>query len=250
MYCPKCTLEQDDGSLECPKCGIVFSKYRPRASSGGGPDTELLNRPVTLEEGGVLKALIFDVEPHVNPFYFSGRLLLFLVLVLFGFKFALSSFISTNVVSHFLHLVNLPFHEAGHLFFRPLGRFMTSLGGSLGQLSMPLVCFAALLIVKRDNFGASACLWWFGENFIDLAPYINDARALSLPLLGGNTGRGAPYGFHDWEFILSETGLLRHDHLLAGVAHKLGVLFMALALVWAGYILFKQYENLDRSARP
>ena len=142
----------------------------------------------------------------------------------------------------FWHLVNLPFHEAGHIFFRPLGRFMTSLGGSLGQLLMPLVCLVVFLVKTRDAFAAAFALWWFGENFLDLAPYINDARSLCLPLLGGNTGRTSPYGFHDWEFILKKLGWIQHDHTLAVFAHTFGCILMIFALVWGGYILYKQYQ--------
>jgi hypothetical protein len=246
MLCPKCSFEQSDGNLECAKCGIIFGKYRGTVESGTKLKVGPSQKPLEiLEEKGFVRSLFFDVEPGINPFYFGGRVLLFLLLIILGCKFALSSFTSNNAATHFLHLVNLPFHEAGHLIFRPLGRFMTSLGGSLGQLLMPLVCFIAFLVVKRDAFGASVCLWWFGENFLDLAPYINDARALSLPLLGGNTGRTAPYGFHDWEYILKETGWLRYDQTLAGFAHKFGILLMGLALVWAGFLLFRQYKNLD-----
>jgi hypothetical protein len=154
----------------------------------------------------------------------------------------------TNYVfKSFWHLVNLPFHEAGHIIFRPFGRFITSLGGSLGQLLMPLVCMAVFLIKTRDTFAASFTLWWFGENFMDLAPYINDARSGTLPLLGGNTGRTSPYGFHDWEFILNEAGLMRYDHALAGFAYKFGSLLMMCALVWCGYILLKQYRQLTQT---
>jgi hypothetical protein len=60
--------------------------------------------------------------------------------------------------------------------------------------------------------------------------------------LGGNTGRSSPYGFHDWEFILKEIGWIQHDHALACFAHTLGCLLMIFAIVWAGYILYKQYR--------
>ena len=80
---------------------------------------------------------------------------------------------------------------------------------------------------------------------MDLAPYIDDARSLTLPLLGGNTGRTSPYGFHDWEFILRETGLLRHHQVLANLAHIIGTILMICALAWGGYILITQYKNLD-----
>ena len=87
-------------------------------------------------------------------------------------------------------------------------------------------------------------LWWFGQNFIDIAPYINDARSLTLPLLGGNTGDSAPYGFHDWEFILTEMNLLRYDHSLANLSHKIGVLIMVTSYLWGATILLKQYKGL------
>jgi len=80
---------------------------------------------------------------------------------------------------------------------------------------------------------------------LDLAPYINDARSLTLQLLGGNTGRTSPYGFHDWEFILKESGFIRYDHFLANFSYKLGSILMIISFLWGGYILFKQYKNLN-----
>jgi hypothetical protein len=109
---------------------------------------------------------------------------------------------------------------------------------------MPFICLLVFLVKTRDTFAASFTLWWMGENFMDLAPYINDARSLTMPLLGGNTGRTAPYGFHDWEFILNETGLLRYDHALALFSHRLGSLLIILSFLWGGYILFKQFKNV------
>jgi hypothetical protein len=151
---------------------------------------------------------------------------------------------SNTIGSSFWHLVNLPFHEAGHIIFRPFGRFMTSLGGTLAQLLMPLICLVVFIIKTRDPFGASFSLWWLGENFMDIAPYINDARSLTLPLLGGNIGRTSPYGFHDWEFILKESGLIEYDHLLAHFSYKIGTVLMICAFLWGGYILFQQFKNL------
>jgi hypothetical protein len=104
---------------------------------------------------------------------------------------------------------------------------------------MPAICFCVLLFKTRDAFGASVCLWWFGENFLDIAPYINDARSLSLPLVGGKFGDTSPYGFHDWNFILNETGPLAYDHRFAAVAKGIGTLVMAGALAWALVLLFR-----------
>ncbi|HOD76478.1 MAG TPA: hypothetical protein PKJ17_10645 [Syntrophorhabdaceae bacterium] len=87
--------------------------------------------------------------------------------------------------------------------------------------------------------------WWTGQNFIDMAPYINDARAQQLMLLGGVTGQDVP-GYHDWNNILGRLGLLNLDHTLANTSHVFGSLIMTAAFIWAAIILFMQWKNRDR----
>ena len=94
------------------------------------------------------------------------------------------------------------------------------------------------LLRHGDPFGASVGLWWLGQSLMDLAPYINDARALALPLLGGGTGADRP-GFHDWENILGYLGLLEWDHGIAWFTDTLGESLMLLSLVWAGWLLWR-----------
>lgn len=245
MKCPKCNVEQADQSAECINCGLIFEKYRKVQESRPDSNDPKIEYEEVEPIGEVIRQLLFYVKPETNPLLFGGRVLFFIVIFIWGLKFIFTPMETNYTMQSFWHLVNLPFHEAGHVIFRPLGRFMTSLGGSLGQVLMPLACLAVFLIKARDTFGASFSLWWVGENFMDLAPYINDARSLTLPLLGGNTGRSSPYGFHDWEFILKETGLLRYDHALANFSYKLGAVLMIISFAWAAYILFRQYKNLS-----
>jgi len=246
MECPKCGFEQADQTTECLKCGIIFAKYRqtlrPETKTTTAISTPIETSP---GPGEFIKELLFYVPLETNPWFLGGRAIFLLVMVIWGFKFMVTPMGSDYVMSSFWHLVNLPFHEVGHIIFRLFGRLMTSLGGSLMQVLMPLICMGVFLIKTRDTFAASFTLWWTGENFMDLAPYINDARSLTLPLLGGNTGRTSPYGFHDWEFILKETGLIHYDHTIAGLAHYLGKGVILCALVWGGFILFKQYQHLN-----
>ena len=190
-------------------------------------------------------SLLFNVEQSINPIFFIGRLSIYIFLLIWSWFFLNSSIESNYVGESFMHLINLPFHEAGHIIFKPFGSFITSLGGTLGQLLMPLICMCVLLIKTRDPFGASVAFWWFGENFLDIAPYINDARAGQLPLLGGNFGHSSPYGFHDWEFILTESGFLQYDHLLAKTAFTIGALIILLSLIWGGFLMFKQYLQIQ-----
>ena len=182
MICPKCNFEQIDGNTECLKCGIVFEKYRqyqdPGSTSNASP-TEYEER--TASVGELSRNLLFYVKPETNPLILGVRVLFFLVILIWGLKFIFTPMDSKYLYDSFWHLVNLPFHEAGHIIFRPFGRLMTSLGGSLSQVLMPLVCLAVFLIKSRDTFAAAFALWWTGQNFMDLAPYINDARSLTLP---------------------------------------------------------------------
>jgi hypothetical protein len=70
-----------------------------------------------------------------------------------------------------------------------------------------------------------------------------DARAGELPLLGGNYGKSSPYGFHDWEFILGETGLLAWDKTLAALTLNSGRAIMVLAMVWGAWLLWRGWRR-------
>ncbi len=256
MICPKCQYEQDDTHHECVSCGIVFAKYRA-VQQARQDDPQSVPRPapspdVPEESDGVwsiIGQILFQVPEEVNAIAFWARAVLLVALFVWSWFFILPS-IESNASGHsFMHLVNLPFHEAGHLVFKPFGRIIHSLGGTLGQILMPTICMVVLLIQTRDTFGGAVVLWWIGQNFIDIAPYINDARSLTLPLLGGNIGRSSPYGFHDWEFILKELHLAHYDHFLAGLSHKLGTGIMMVAIAWGVYILLKQHKNIVEIGR-
>jgi len=233
MKCPKCSFEQENGGIECVKCGIVFFKYNRTRQR-----IKYLDQPQSTY-------LIWTRQKDSNPIYRKLRILLLLWLVWISWSFIFSpvSFYGNHAAHSFFHNINLPFHEFGHLLFRPFGRFMHALGGSLGQLLMPLICFGVLLWKTRDAFGAAVCMWWFGESLLDLVSYIDDARSLNMPLLGGNFGYSSPYGFHDWEFILTESGLLQWDHALAKAAHILGSLVMVTAIIWMTLLLFRKHQG-------
>lgn len=152
---------------------------------------------------------------------------------------------SPPIGESFMHWINLVFHEAGHVIFMPFGRFMAILGGTLGQWMIPSVVLCAFVLQTRDTFGATIALWWLGQSFMDVAPYINDARAGQLVLLGGVTGRDRP-GYHDWENILGDLGWMQYDHAIAGIVDTMGEGLMIISFLWGAYVLRLQYKNLDR----
>ena len=132
-----------------------------------------------------------------------------------------------------LHLPDLVFHEAGHILFGFFGQFIMVLGGSLFQFALP-IALAVVFLRQKDQFGGAVCTWWAGQNLLDLAPYIADARALQLVLLGGQTG--AEVEGHDWEYLLTRLGWLRFDQTLGIGARRIGLLLMVASLVWAAVV--------------
>jgi hypothetical protein len=251
MKCPKCGSSQSDRGTECAKCGIVFDKYVLKqnqragtgpvgAHSGPPPDTER----EAAAAASFLKDLLFYVRPEIHVIAYAGRCLVISILIVWGLKFIFIPLESNYAGESFMHLINLPFHEAGHLIFSPFGRFMGVSGGSIMQLLVPLVCFLSFLMKTRDPFAASVGLWWLGESLMDLAPYINDARDLKLVLLGGVTGRDVE-DYHDWEFILRKLGLLEYDHCFARAAHITGAFLMVTMFIWGGFLLYKQFRNIN-----
>jgi hypothetical protein len=181
----------------------------------------------------------FPPLPGPNWPAIAGRAILWLFLAWLTLRFATHSIASNYAGESFLHLVDLVFHEAGHVLFGFFPRFLAVLGGSLTQVLVPLACVAAFWR-QRERFGVAVAAWWAGQNLVDLAPYINDARALQLVLLGGRTG--AEVEGHDWEYLLGAVRLMAWDHVLARLAHLLGLLVMTAALVWAARELKRQYR--------
>jgi hypothetical protein len=159
-----------------------------------------------------------------------GRWLVVAILAALTWRFATAP-LDARVFNSFLHLPNLVFHEAGHVLFSPFGRFMTMLGGSAFQVLVPVICAIAFAYQHQNWFGSAVCSWWTGQNFVDLAPYIADARRLQLVLLGGRTG--AEVEGHDWEYLLSTLGWLHLDQSLGRMAHAVGTIIMLVALAWA-----------------
>jgi hypothetical protein len=251
MNCPKCDFEQPEGNTECPKCGIIFEKYLARRekteAEPAGMETASVVAPAREDETpGWVRELFFHVEDDINPLYLGGRVIFYLVLVVWGIKFILAPMDGDYINASFLHLINHPFHEAGHVIFRPFGKFITMLGGSLAQLIVPLVCLGTFLLQTRDTFASSVALWWFSQSLMDIAPYIGDARKLTMILIGGVTGRDVD-DFHDWEFILRKVGLLEYDRIIARTADLTGIVLMSGAFTWGGYLLYRQFRNVSRA---
>jgi hypothetical protein len=84
-----------------------------------------------------------------------------------------------------------------------------------------------------------------GENLMDVAVYIDDARSLQLVMLGGKTG--AEVEGHDWEHILMLAGAIYRDHQLARAVQFAGAVIMVSALVGALVLVVRPQPRPQRS---
>ncbi len=123
----------------------------------------------------------------------------------------------------FLDYVNLIIHEGGHFFFSWFGYTIMILGGTLGELFVPLLC-AHYFFWQRETTGFAFCSFWFFENFPYIGTYMADARNASLPLVGSEES--------DWAILFGQWGLLAQDQKISAIMRTLGWLGMLATMAW------------------
>jgi hypothetical protein len=121
---------------------------------------------------------------------------------------------------------NLLFHEAGHPIIGIFSSRLEIYGGTIGQLVFP-VALAVSFWRKGQALAFAAAVIWFFENWLNISRYMADARALELPLVGGDD--------HDWNTIFTRWNILSYDKDIAGTVGFMGWLGMAAACVWVAW---------------
>lgn len=160
------------------------------------------------------------------------RIALTIVLALYGARI-----LRTPETYRWLDSLDLAIHESGHLIFAVGGEFLGLFGGTLAQLLIP-AAFAAALWRQGDRHGATVPLWWLGQNCINIAIYIKDARVQELPLVGG--------GEHDWFLLLDRFGMLESELAIGRLVTAVGALCFGAAVV-AGWRLLSFGEQPQQS---
>ena len=140
----------------------------------------------------------------------------------------------------FLDNVDLPIHETGHLIFRLFGEFTGIAGGSLFQVIFPAV-FVGYFIWQRSLYSAAIVLLWVGQSILNVWVYASDAVVMQLVLTSGFTGSEG--SFHDWNYLLTATGLIGSVKTVAGIIRFLGTSTIILASVSAVYLSFQKPEQ-------
>jgi hypothetical protein len=249
--CPKCghaPLPKEQAlPAACPACGLVLAKWGAALPVSQRIETDAAEAG----EGWIarLHALAFHVPETVPRFEWQARKVTLLVFAAWTLWILFDVDIRKgDAGSHFLHMVLLPFHEAGHYaIFRWFGEFIMTLGGTLGQHLMPIVLGVSFLWKRQDPFAAALLFWLLGFSTIDMAIYMYDAFDPKLMLLGGATGQESDG--HDWQNTFGDLGLIRRSRGIGLFFGVLGMAMMLAALAWAWRVLQLQRAKLDEPGR-
>lgn len=127
----------------------------------------------------------------------------------------------------FMSNVNLIFHEAGHVVFAFFWQYLYVLGGTLGEIGVPLLVAAAALF-QHKLYVASFSFWWLSTALYSVSVYAADARERALPLITGDVSS------HDWHYLLSQIGLLQSDNIIGNLffVASISALVLALFIFW------------------
>jgi hypothetical protein len=128
-----------------------------------------------------------------------------------------------------LDSANLALHEAGHPLAGIFSERFAVYGGTLAQLFFPAACVVEFAR-RRETLSCAMCWIWLGENLLNVARYMADARVMLLPLVGGDDV------MHDWNTILFRWRVLHKDVVLANGLRVVAWLLIASALA---YLFFR-----------
>jgi hypothetical protein len=134
---------------------------------------------------------------------------------------------------------NFAVHEAGHPLVGVFSTRFAVYGGTVAQLLFPAVCMLEFWR-RRWTLSYALCGIWFGQNLLNVARYLADARTMQLPLAGFGE-----HILHDWNLILSRWGLLQQDLALANGLRAVAWLGIALSL---GFLAHRWWRAQDAPA--
>jgi hypothetical protein len=169
--------------------------------------------------------LSFDRPDHWTPVSRLGGgvvLALYLLFLLYAWRDD-SGFL-------FLDYANLIIHEAGHPFFSYFGHTLMILGGTLGELIVPLLC-ASFFFFHRQTYGLAFSIFWFFENFLYIGTYMSDARTLILPIVNSDES--------DWTILFDQWGVLLYDQKIGHLTRQLGWLGMLAVVFWLAFRILR-----------
>ena len=120
------------------------------------------------------------------------------------------------------------FHEIGHAVMRWAGETLCVLSGTVFQILTPIAC-GVYFCCSRERHAALMTIGWLGFALLDAATYMKDAVEMKLQLV-------APFAsgedlIHDWNWLFTHWGLLRHANAIGNAVVALGIVAVAVSLI-------------------
>ncbi len=195
-------------------------------------------RPVApeldVDEGFSIQSLRSDAEDWASERSWIPRLPLTIYLC-----YALLQHVRDPVYGSFLFgWVTVLIHELGHVVLGFGPTFLMAAGGTLAQIAAPLAIMAGFL-KQRDYFGMTVAGFWLSFSFFSMSTYIADAREIALDYVTVGSGEG----IHDWDYMLTELGILEFDKLLGGLVWLLALATGLCAMAASFWILYKMMKK-------
>lgn len=116
--------------------------------------------------------------------------------------------------------IDLAIHEFGHVATFVLPEVVRAAMGNGTQTLLPLGLAAVFGLRERNWLGVVVCLGWAATTMQDASVYIADAPYQRLHLIGG---------YHDWAFVLGESGRLDQAESLARLVWTGGLMLWVVA---------------------
>ena len=85
----------------------------------------------------------------------------------------------------------------------------------------------ALHVLSAFAYVAAIVLFWVGQSILNVWVYASDAVVMKLVLTSGFTGSEG--SFHDWNYMLTRTGLIGSTKIIAGLIRAIATLVIITA---------------------
>ena len=120
------------------------------------------------------------------------------------------------------------FHEVGHAVTRWAGDTICILSGTVFQILTPIAC-GIYFWRSHEKHAVLMTIGWLGFALLDSATYMRDAVEMQLQLV-------APFVssddlIHDWNWLFTHWGILRHANTIGMVVEVLGVMAVVVSLL-------------------
>jgi hypothetical protein len=120
------------------------------------------------------------------------------------------------------------FHEVGHAVTRWAGETICILSGTIFQILTP-IAWGFYFFRRNEKHAVLMTIGWLGFALLDSATYMKDAIEMQLQLV-------APFVSsddltHDWNWLFTRWGILRHANTIGTVVAVLGAMAVVLSLL-------------------